>query len=118
MTEPKRIQRSRAKGSRLEPGAVCVSRGTRWGNPFKVGTVQDAMDLRYHNRPRTLMTPDAEHAARQYRDWVGGLIGIEQQPPTPEEIRAALNGKTLACWCAVDAHCHADVLLAIANDDA
>lgn len=27
----------------------------------------------------------------------------------------ALRGKNLACWCALDAACHADMLLEIAN---
>lgn len=28
---------------------------------------------------------------------------------------AELRGKNLACWCALDAPCHADVLLELAN---
>jgi hypothetical protein len=44
MVKPVRIQRSRAKGSRLtSPNGlpvVCVSRGTKWGNPYKVGSEQ------------------------------------------------------------------------------
>jgi hypothetical protein len=36
-------------------------------------------------------------------------------PPTAHEIRTELRGKTLACWCALGAPCHADVLLEIAN---
>jgi len=37
------------------------------------------------------------------------------------EITAALNvaelrGKNLACWCKLDAPCHADVLLELANE--
>lgn len=36
-------------------------------------------------------------------------------PPTIEEVRSALRGKSLACWCPVDQPCHAAVLLEIAN---
>lgn len=36
----------------------------------------------------------------------------------PEALRGALpelRGKNLACWCALDQPCHADVLLELAN---
>ena len=38
------------------------------------------------------------------------------RPATEAEVRAQLRGKNLACWCALDAPCHADVLLEIANN--
>ncbi|MFZ4687885.1 MAG: DUF4326 domain-containing protein [Polymorphobacter sp.] len=34
-----------------------------------------------------------------------------------DRIRIDLRGKNLACWCALDAPCHVDVLLALANGD-
>ena len=34
---------------------------------------------------------------------------------TPEEVRAELAGKDLACWCPLSSPCHADVLLELAN---
>ena len=37
------------------------------------------------------------------------------EPTTVEDVRRELRGKTLACWCAIDKPCHADVLLEIAN---
>lgn len=36
-------------------------------------------------------------------------------PGRVAEIQQHLCGKNLACWCAFDAPCHADVLLEIAN---
>lgn len=35
--------------------------------------------------------------------------------PSKIDIRGALRGKNLACWCSLDGPCHADVLLEIAN---
>jgi hypothetical protein len=35
--------------------------------------------------------------------------------PPIDEIRAALAGHDLACWCPLDGPCHADVLLDVAN---
>lgn len=40
---PRRIQQRRTKGWRKPEGAVAVGRGTRWGNPFKVGDAQVRM---------------------------------------------------------------------------
>ena len=37
--------------------------------------------------------------------------------PKPDEIRAELAGKDLACWCPLDMACHADVLRRIANGE-
>jgi len=33
-------------------------------------------------------------------------------------IRRELAGRDLACWCPLDGPCHADVLLAVANNTA
>ena len=84
---PHRVQRSRRKDSRLEPNTVVVSRGTKWGNPFRVGDIRRA------------------EAVELYRRW------IVDQPLDPSE----LAGKNLACWCRLDEPCHADVLLELAN---
>jgi hypothetical protein len=34
---------------------------------------------------------------------------------TPDEIRAELRGKDVACWCRIDQICHGDIILEIAN---
>ena len=39
---PVRIQRKRTKGFRLPENTVCVSRPSKWGNPFIVGVHGDA----------------------------------------------------------------------------
>lgn len=31
-----RVQRRRTKGFTLPPNTVCVNRGTKWGNPFRI----------------------------------------------------------------------------------
>ncbi len=89
-----RIQRKRTKGYRLPPNAVCVSRPTKWGNPFTLSDRAEAVAL--------------------FRDYV---LARGAGYPLSE-----LRGKDLACWCPlVDTDgkpvpCHADVLLALAND--
>ncbi|MGR3452504.1 DUF4326 domain-containing protein [Pseudooceanicola sp.] len=114
MTRPRRIQLSRQKGWRKPESAVVVARPTKWGNPFIVGTHGDA----------------AGCVARYRRligaDWGGSFIDMLTQPApahaaqmaTVDHVRAHLDelrGRDLCCWCALDAPCHADVLLEMAN---
>ena len=93
---PKRIQRKRTKGWKMPEEAVYVGRPTKWGNPFKVGR-----------------EGDAEMCVALYRRMV-----TEENiwtMPNKQGIKDELRGKDLACWCALDKPCHADVLLEIAN---
>ena len=102
MTEaaPHRVQLKRSKGWKMPANTLKVDRTTRWGNPFtpaECGSIAVAV---------------ANHAA-----WMKGDIGApdDRTPPTHAEIRAALRGHNLACWCALDGPCHAELLLKIAN---
>ena len=107
-TAPVRVRRSRAKESGLTspndlPLAV-VSRGTRWGNPFR---------LEDYDGPR-----GKEHEAAA-RAWVvqkyRAALEHHQLGFTAADARIELAGKNLACWCPLGGPCHADVLLEIAN---
>jgi Domain of unknown function (DUF4326) len=60
----------------------------------------------YVGRPTAWGNPF--ETAEEYREYVIAL-GYEDQ------IRHELRGKNLACWCPLDQHCHADVLLELAN---
>ena len=98
---PERIQLRRSKGWRMPPDTLKVDRTTRWGNPFspaECGSIGAAV---------------ARHAA-----WMRGEAEApdHREPPAVDAIRAALRGRNLACWCALDGPCHADLLLQIAND--
>jgi len=105
MSAPQRLQRSRKKGARLPPGTVCVTRGTRWGNPYRVS---DYM-VTAHRCQRTA----AGMAARDFMEalWCGKLR------ITPADVRLELRGKVLACYCALDMPCHADTLIEVANSE-
>jgi hypothetical protein len=101
---PKRIQLRRTKGWRKPPSAVVVARPSPWGNPFTVeftgSRAQSAASFRTFLR------------LRRTQLWPPGWVTYY---PADDEIRAALRGKDLACWCLLDQPCHADVLLEIAN---
>ncbi len=96
---PRRIQRKRTKVWRMPEGAVYVGRGSRWGNPWRVGDV-----VRVEWAPSVEITPRL--AVELYRT---------AYTPAADIIRDALRGKDLACWCPLDQPCHADVLLGLAN---
>lgn len=89
-----RVQLSRRRGWRMPAGAVKVSRPTRWGNPHVVGELLPA-----------------DRAVELFEaDLLAGRL-----PVSVDDVRRELAGKRLACWCRLDAPCHADVLAAIAN---
>jgi hypothetical protein len=103
---PVRLQRSRAKGSRLVSAnglpVVCVSRPSKWGNPFAF----EASSAAEKQRLRAASVKRFEHELRH---------GGRQLAFTVEDVRRELQGKNLACWCPLDEPCHADVLLAVAR---
>lgn len=102
---PERIQRQRVRGWRKPANTVCVTRGTLWGNPFVVRP-----DLEPGSKVgQYFAVPDVAEAIATYREL------LVQKPEIVEKARKNLAGKNLACWCALDEPCHADVLLEVAN---
>ena len=97
MSKPKRIQRSRAKGWKMPANAIYVGRPTVWGNPYVVGS-----------KLMNGETLTAEKAVALYEQHLADNF-------SERDIRHCLRDKDLACWCALDQPCHADVLLRIAN---
>lgn len=121
---PVRLRLSRARGFDLQAlshstngmPALKVTRPGRWGNPFTIGDCRDA----------GWRGTDEQIAARCKAAFAAWLTSpswrVNWDGPESERRRAAilsampaLRGKNLACWCALDAPCHADVLLALAN---
>lgn len=94
--KPKRIQLSRKRGWRMPENTVSVARPTKWGNPFRIGDFGIS---------------DASMAVKVFRQWIVDRSRVGPEQPDPAELR----GKNLACWCKLDAPCHADVLLELAN---
>lgn len=91
-TGPVHIQLSRKKGWRMPPNTVKVTRPGPWGNPFRA--------------------EGGYTAAAAVADFETQLLS------DPQKVEAAitqLRGRNLACWCAHDQPCHADVLLRVAN---
>lgn len=99
---PKRIQRKRTAGWKMPPNTVCVTRPSRWGNPFYVAKKPKPGDPGFH-----CLT--AAEAVRNYERLIA-------EPVTRHFIRKALRGNNLACFCKLSEPCHADILLKIANE--
>lgn len=104
---PLRIRLSRAKGWRLPDNTVKVDRSTLWGNPFVVG-----------------IDGTAVYCVQLYRMMLAAMHCLTSEATLAAQERAHrhvsrhianLRGKNLACWCALDKPCHADVLLELAN---
>lgn len=83
----KRIQRKRTKGWRMPPNTVYVGRGSKWGNPFKLG-----------------VDGTREQCLKKYAGW---LMSQWKLTSSLNELR----GKDLACWCKLTESCHADILI-------
>lgn len=122
--KPKRIQRQRTKGWRKPEGAIYVGRGSKWGNPFKVGSEQEILLFpasRFMPPLQGTVIPRSRNEAVElFRLGLTGLQGcVSYHRPKIQPlyiVRAELAGKDLMCWCPLDQPCHADVLLELANE--
>lgn len=122
---PVRIQLRRTKGWRMPPNTVKVTRGpgSKWGNPFKVHDVRmlngdwevfrctdgqfSGPPVGFYGTRREALAAAVEFHRRHMESDAGALLR--------RQAVADLRGRNLACWCAPDAPCHADVLLELAN---
>jgi hypothetical protein len=97
---PQRVQLKRTAGWKMPADTLKVDRTTRWGNPFTIAECGSAAV-----------------AVAQHGRWMRGEIAAPgaAEPPSRELLRTALGGRNLACWCALNGPCHADLLLTLAN---
>jgi Domain of unknown function (DUF4326) len=108
---PIRIQRKRAKGWRLPANTVCITRGTRFGNPFAVGTMQQH-PLEHLGK---VLVEDNRHATILFQNW---LLTSKEGHRMAALIRRELRGKNVACFCHPEDYCHGDEVLKVANERA
>jgi hypothetical protein len=73
------------------PGAVDIGRGSKWGNPYRIGQDGTRSDV-----------------LTKYAQWA------LSQPEFIASIKAELCGKDLLCYCK-PLPCHGDFLLEVAN---
>jgi hypothetical protein len=120
-TTPRRIQRRRTKGWRKPDNCVIVTRPSRYGNPF---TLAMAVELGYAQHGDTDTARRA--AVGAFRSWLAGNRSMWQSTEGDTARQRILDGlpdlrgRDLACYCPLPApgapdHCHASVLIALAN---
>jgi hypothetical protein len=119
----------------MPKGAVYVGRPTRWGNPFVVRECPSpvcradrlpAKHWHYYDPDAGALSVSfgtrAEAVHESVRRYTAGVLDngrdLYEYLPRPDQVRGALAGRDLACWCPLDSVCHADTLLMIANGGA
>ena len=113
---PKRIQRKRTRGWKMPEGAIYVGRPSRLGNHFEVKQLIDHWIVIHDNKAiyeSESKRNAAQFAVDRFREWVNSLGGQDLA-----DYLVWLDGHDLACWCALDMPCHADVWLELANKEA
>lgn len=103
-------QRKRTKGWRAPANSVCVTRPSKWGNPYKVGETYFVMPV---HDVTVVENTTAAQAVAMFAAWVH-----ESTDPRAAWIRDhvhELAGKTLLCWCPQPGPCHAHVLAELAD---
>lgn len=124
MAQPIRVQLSRAKGWKMPENTVKVTRPGTHGNPFRVG----GWFMRGDHRPtpafrmtwcECLRSPadpgfSLIESQEQAVEWFRWLVSTWSERHVAN-VRDALRGRNLACWCPEGTPCHADILLELAN---
>jgi Domain of unknown function (DUF4326) len=142
-TTPTRITLSRAKGWRKPEGAIVVSRGTMFGNPWVEGcpgVVQWPIpghtgfwtETRFERKGNAHMPMESDDVVMFYDRWLQDDC-IPIPPALTTKGKAALRtdlsarrtlilshlpelrGHDLCCWCKPGEPCHADILIRMAN---
>lgn len=115
----------------MPAGAKFVGRGTKWGNPYKVGmTMSVGVTWDSGERDETEIPMTLDNAVEAYRRLIENRTTHVENEWLAEDIAwvdrwqaglRELRGLDLACWCPlIDPQgtrhpCHADVLLDLSN---
>lgn len=103
----------------MPENTVYVGRGSKWGNIYKVVNVNVAgVAPRWQLYNTVHKTYFGEYFTKEQAIWdsihLYRYYLIDKLVLTDLNL-AGLKGKDLACWCALDKPCHADVLIKLVN---
>lgn len=95
----------------MPANTVKVDRSTRFGNPFNASQAYVAFQQRGYPAPLVQLNdpPSLGRCLDLFAAYVHGRLTAD-----PDFLQP-LRGRNLACWCALGAPCHADILLQLAN---
>lgn len=114
--KPRRAQLSRKKGWRMPENTVSVARPGRWGNPFRILN-EEGFPLIVNSSGHSMNISGRDDDATNWHNCHAQAVALfREQAVDGLPNLAPLRGKNLACWCALDVPCHADVLLELANE--
>jgi hypothetical protein len=126
-----RVQRSRAKGAKLPPNTKVCTRPGLWANPFRV-VRHGAKHWRVHI---TSATGDYAYNTAQHKIVTRAAAGFDTKAEATmyavESFRLLMENPPdgrfhldqlrkydhLACWCALGAPCHVDVIIEKLNNE-
>lgn len=119
------IRLQRVPGRRKPEHAAYVGRPTRFANPARLVHADHGLIVQWGTEGGVVGTWPADgldarrYATELYASW----INQPEQEPLRALVRGLLYGRDLTCWCPLPAegepdHCHAAVLLEIANKPA
>lgn len=89
----------------MPDNTVYVGRGSKWGNPYPIGSMHPVDD-------DTWAVLNADASIALYREH---LLATPWGRAALSTQASELTGKDLACWCPEGRPCHADMLLELAN---
>ena len=108
MKLPKRIQRKRTKGYKQPENTCYCGRGSKWGNPYKVGDkglfIVAGIEAGYCINLKTSLA--------LYERWLDEMIKLKTI-----DLTELLKYDYLSCWCPLTdkegnhVPCHVDILI-------
>lgn len=108
--KPTRIQRSRAKGSKLPPNTICCTRPSQFSNPYPIGSyVQPVGPQKTARNDEILITRD--NCLLFFEEWARQML--DHDPKWLEPLRKA---DFLACWCKLENKCHVDIIIRLLRE--
>jgi hypothetical protein len=117
--QPRRIQRRRTKGWCTPDNTVIVTRPSRFGNPFTIAMAIELGYARTTEDARQVCVFMFQNWLRGHRSWWMSSRGDTARQRILDGL-PELRGRNLACYCPLPEpgqtdHCHAAVLLQLAN---
>lgn len=125
-----RIQRRRTPGWRKPENAICINRGTKYGNPMKIVRlnkndpfgvieIQDFVNRKlWHRAGFSGDVPDMLHV---FRHMLKGTVFMDKHFQVWSDYFSKLDltpllGHDLACYCPIEKPCHGDVYIELCNE--
>jgi hypothetical protein len=122
MTIPVRVQRSRKEGFSLPLNTVCVTRGTRYGNPFKIvywkeDNVWNTQEGWYvtdgikNSGPFDTADDALEESLYRFEKWARKMLQYDRK--WLDDLKSSEH---IACFCSLSEKCHADIYIKLLRE--